>query len=190
MVPIPFRMRWLRAAVIVMAAVASACASSNGAVPRPFPVPGERAASRPAPLPERPPAVGVLDGTPSWVLRCRCEARPIATAAAIRTASIAADLRSTSSRSLASHFRVKSGSSIARANRSIQPTSRQATWCSSQQLTRACRTWQSWWAAINSSTLPARAASSEWSVSARPTGRRAMSARDESAKQRGKPLFE
>jgi len=55
-------MRWLRAAVIVMAAVASACASSNGAVPRPFPVPGERAASRPAPLPERPPAVGVLDG--------------------------------------------------------------------------------------------------------------------------------
>src|SRR6185369_9586145 len=62
MVPIPFRMRWLRAAVIVMAAVASACASSNGAVPRPFPVPGERAASRPAPLPERPPAVGVLDG--------------------------------------------------------------------------------------------------------------------------------
>lgn len=62
MVPIPFRMRWLRAAVIVMAAVASACASSNGAVPHPFPVPGERAASRPAPLPERPPAVGVLDG--------------------------------------------------------------------------------------------------------------------------------
>ena len=62
MVPIPFRMQWLRAAVIVMAAVASACASSNGAVPRPFPVPGERAASRPAPLPERPPAVGVLDG--------------------------------------------------------------------------------------------------------------------------------
>jgi len=62
MVPIPFRMRWLRPAVIVMAAVASACASSNGAVPRPFPVPGERAASRPAPLPERPPAVGVLDG--------------------------------------------------------------------------------------------------------------------------------
>jgi len=62
MVPIPFRMRWLRAAVIVMAAVASACASSNGAVPRPFPVPGERAASSPAPLPERPPTVGVLDG--------------------------------------------------------------------------------------------------------------------------------
>jgi NlpC/P60 family len=62
MVPIPSRMQWLRAAVTVMAAVASACASSNGAVPRPFPVPGERGASRPAPLPERPAAVGVLDG--------------------------------------------------------------------------------------------------------------------------------
>jgi len=55
-------MQWLRAAVIVMAAVASACASSNGAVPRPFPRPGERAEPRSAPLPERPAAAGILDG--------------------------------------------------------------------------------------------------------------------------------
>jgi hypothetical protein len=62
MVPIPFRMQWLRAVVIVMAAVASACASSNGAVPRPFPVPGGGATPRPVAPSERPGAVGVLDG--------------------------------------------------------------------------------------------------------------------------------
>jgi hypothetical protein len=55
-------MRWFRAVVIVLAAVASACASSNGAVPRPFPLPGDRATAPPVPSPERPGAVGVLDG--------------------------------------------------------------------------------------------------------------------------------
>jgi NlpC/P60 family len=66
MVPIRFRMHCLRAVVIALAAVASACASSNGAVPRPFPVPGERPTTRPAPRPVPSPegsgSVGVLDG--------------------------------------------------------------------------------------------------------------------------------
>src|SRR5690349_13575914 len=42
-------MRWLQAVVIATAVAASACASSNGAVPRPFPVPGGSSAPAPPP---------------------------------------------------------------------------------------------------------------------------------------------
>ena len=182
-----------------------ACASATGAVPRPFPMPGgapESAAHR-APTPSRLSlasatahrrvptrrAAATARGGTGRLRAGRHGARAARRAVPQRRhrserASTAAGSRSTSSRSTACRCRARSANNIGWGNRSRPRISRRATCCSSRRPRRDRRTWRSRSAAISSCTRPARPASSASSVSARATGRRAISARAESRTER------